>query len=172
MAAFETMYRRFEAKVYHYILSSIQDDAVARELLAEVMVAVWKGARTFKGESQVSTWIFGIARHKVLDALRKRTRHQSSMVALDQAMALADPNDNPEHRAEQQDEADTVKAAMETLSQEHREVLYFAFYEELPYQDIATLIGAPVNTVKTRVFYAKQQLKRALEKRSKQENVP
>ncbi len=172
MAAFETLFRRFETKVYQYILSSIHDDAMAQELLAEVMEAVWKGAKTFKGESQVSTWIFGIARHKMLDAIRKRTRHQTSTIALDQAMDIADPRDNPERQAEQQDEADTVKEAIATLSREHREVLYLAFYEGLPYQDIATLIDAPVNTVKTRVFYAKQQLKRALENPRRQQNVP
>lgn len=170
MAAFENMYRRFETKIYHYILSSIHDDTTAQELLAEVMVAVWKGAKNFKGDSQVSTWIFGIARHKILDAIRSRTRHQSDSVTLDQAMEVADPTENPEAKAARQDEADVVKQAMATLSQEHQEVLYMAFYEELPYQEISTLIGAPVNTVKTRVFYAKQQLKRALESRNSEEN--
>ena len=171
MGAFETLYRRFETKIYHYILTSIQDDTTAQDLLTEVMVAVWKGAKNFKGDSQVSTWIFGIARHKILDAIRSRMRHHTQTVALDQAMEIADPDENPESQVAQKDDADEVKKAMDTLSQEHQEVLFLAFYEELPYQEIATRIGAPVNTVKTRVFYAKQQLKRALKNRNTQENI-
>jgi len=171
MAAFETLYRRFGRKIYHYILSSIHDDTTAQDLFAEVMVAVWKGAKNFQGDSQVSTWIFGIARHKVLDAIRSRTRHHTQSVALTQGMEVEDPDENPEHQLAQKGEAEVVKEALATLSYEHREVLYLAFYEELPYQEIATRIEVPVNTVKTRVFYAKQQLKRALESRNTQENV-
>jgi len=163
MAAYEVLYRRFETKIFHYLLSAIYDESLAEDLLAEVMVAVWKGAKNFKGDSQVSTWIFGIARHKMLDGIRSRTKRRTDTVAIDEAMEIADPGENPQGRVEQEAEADIVKKAMATLSPEHREVLFLVFYEELPYQEIAERTEAPVNTVKTRVFYAKQQLKRALE---------
>ncbi len=163
MAAYEILYRRFETKIFHYLLSAIPDETTAEDLLAEVMVAVWNGAKNFKGDSQVSTWIFGIARHKMLDGIRSRTRNRNETVAIDEAMEIVDPAKNPEAKAEQAAEADIVKKAMSTLSPEHREILFLAFYEELPYQEIAERIETPVNTVKTRVYYAKQQLKRALE---------
>lgn len=57
-----------------------------------------------------------------------------------------------------------MKRALATLSREHQEVLRLVFYEELPYEEIATMLGIPSNTVKTRVFYAKQHLKRALDR--------
>ncbi len=170
MEAYETLYRRFETKIFHYLLSAIYDETTAEDLLAEVMVAVWKGAKNFKGDSQVSTWIFGIARHKMLDGIRSRTRNRNENVTIDEAMELIDPEKNPEGKAEQQAEADIVKKAMGTLSSEHREVLFLAFYEELPYQEIAERIEAPLNTVKTRVYYAKQQLKRALQQSDLTEN--
>jgi RNA polymerase sigma-70 factor (ECF subfamily) len=53
--------------------------------------------------------------------------------------------------------------ALTTLSSDHREILHMAFYEELSYSEIAELLGIPVNTVKTRVYYAKQQLKKNLQ---------
>jgi RNA polymerase sigma-70 factor (ECF subfamily) len=53
--------------------------------------------------------------------------------------------------------------ALTTLSPDHREILHMAFYEELSYPEIAELLGIPVNTVKTRVYYAKQQLKKNLQ---------
>ena len=60
---------------------------------------------------------------------------------------------------------------MGELSHEHREILHLAFYEELSYQEISTLLDIPVNTVKTRVFYAKQQLKRVLERQGMNETL-
>jgi len=170
MAAYEVLYRRFETKIFHYLLSAIHDEPTAEDLLAEAMVAVWKGAKNFKGDSQVSTWIFGIARHKMLDGIRSRTRNRNETVAMDEAMEIVDPGENPEKKAEQDAEADIVKKAMGTLSTEHREVLFLAFYEELPYQEIAERIEAPINTVKTRVYYAKKQLKQALQQSDLTEN--
>lgn len=172
MTAYETLYRRYETKIYHYLLSSLYDETVAEDLLAEVMVAVWKGAKTFKGESQVSTWIFGIARHKMLDGIRSRTKKSQEMVEIDEATEIADPAKSPESKVEQEAEGKIVQQAMEALSPEHREVLFLAFYEELPYQEIASRLGVPVNTVKTRIFYAKQQLKRTLQHSDFAENEP
>ena len=57
-----------------------------------------------------------------------------------------------------------TRQAMSMLSGDHQEILRLAFYEELPYEEIASLLSIPVNTVKTRVYYAKQQLKKCLEK--------
>ena len=56
-----------------------------------------------------------------------------------------------------------MRRALSQLSQDHQEVLRLAFFEELPYEEIALLLEIPDNTVKTRVFYAKQQLRRVLE---------
>jgi RNA polymerase sigma-70 factor (ECF subfamily) len=56
-----------------------------------------------------------------------------------------------------------LRSAIDKLSREHQEVLRLVFYEELPYEEIAALLKIPLNTVKTRVYYAKQQLKLRLE---------
>jgi RNA polymerase sigma-70 factor (ECF subfamily) len=64
-----------------------------------------------------------------------------------------------------------TKRALAMLSKEHQEVLRLAFYEELPYEEIAALLSIPTNTVKTRVYYAKQQLKKHLEQLGQQEPI-
>ncbi len=69
------------------------------------------------------------------------------------------------------DEAGLTQRALAALSRDHQEILRLVFYEELPYEDIATLLAIPTNTVKTRVFYAKQQLKRQLERLGHKETI-
>jgi RNA polymerase sigma-70 factor (ECF subfamily) len=161
MAAFEELYRRYDKRVFRYICTFLHDRAAAEEALSDTMLAVWQGAGSFSRTSRISTWIFGIARHKALDAMRRNVRRQQE-VELDTAADLVHPGTNPIDQIQRNQVADLTKKAMDRLSQDHREILYLVFYEELPYEDIALLLGIPVNTVKTRVFYAKQQLRQHL----------
>jgi RNA polymerase sigma-70 factor, ECF subfamily len=161
MAAFEELYRRYDKRVFRYICTFLHDRAAAEEALSDTMLAVWQGAGSFSRTSRISTWIFGIARHKALDAMRRNVRRQQE-VELDTAADLVHPGTNPIDQIQRDQVANLTKKAMDRLSQDHREILYLVFYEELPYEDIALLLGIPVNTVKTRVFYAKQQLKQHL----------
>ncbi|MBI2882968.1 MAG: sigma-70 family RNA polymerase sigma factor [Candidatus Methylomirabilis oxyfera] len=158
--AFDLLYRRYERRVYGYLLSLVRMPAIAEELMCETMFEMWRGAARFRGDSKVSTWLLGIARYKALSALRNR--HMSSDVVNDEAPDIEAPEDGPLKKVQQKDEAELVQKALQTLSVEHREVLELAFYYDLPYQEIAELVGCPINTVKTRTFYAKQQLKRRL----------
>ena len=161
MAAFEELYRQYDKRVFRYICTFLHDRAAAEEALSDTMLAVWQGAGSFSHTSRISTWIFGIARHKALDAMRRNVRRQQE-VELDTAADLAHPGTNPIDQIEREQVAVMTKKAIDRLSQDHREILYLVFYEELPYEDIALLLAIPVNTVKTRVFYAKQQLKQHL----------
>jgi RNA polymerase sigma-70 factor (ECF subfamily) len=138
----------------------VRSETLAEDVVIETMTAVWRGAQGFARSSRVSTWIFGIARHKALDAIRKSTHE---MVSLDAADGVEDTAENAAQSAERGSNAREMLRALELLSDDHREVLRLAFYEELPYDEIAALLAIPTNTVKTRVFYAKQQLKRQLE---------
>jgi RNA polymerase sigma-70 factor (ECF subfamily) len=161
MDAFEELYRLYEKRVFQYICTFLQDRAVAEEVVSDTMLAVWRGAGSFSHTSRISTWIFGIARHKALDAMRRNVRRQQE-VELDEVADVAHPNTNPIDQIQRDQVAVLTQKAMEHLSQDHREILRLVFYEELPYEDIAVLLNIPVNTVKTRVFYAKQQLKQHL----------
>ena len=161
-AAFERLYRCYETRVFRYVSMLVRDRALAEELVCETMLAVWRAASSFAQGSRVSTWIFGIARHKAIDALRRAGR-QRQEVPLEEAAELPDPGESAAERLTRGEDALQLRAALARLSSEHQEVLRLVFHEELPYDEIAHLLAIPVNTVKTRVFYAKQQLKRHLE---------
>lgn len=161
--AFEVLYKRFERRLYQYLRVMTNNDALAEEVLVDVMVAVWQGAKNFHGTSQVSTWMFGIARHKGLDAVRSLIKSETRTQELDENTEMVDVRQDPLEKAEQTSIGLFVGKAIGTLSQEHQEVIYLTFFEGLSYQEIGELTGCPVNTVKTRVFYAKQKLKCSLQ---------
>jgi RNA polymerase sigma-70 factor (ECF subfamily) len=159
--AFEKLYHLYEKRVFQYVCTFLRDPAGAEEVVADTMLAVWQGAGQFAHTSRISTWIFGIARHKALDAVRRYVRRQHD-VDLDQAGDLAQHDTDSIDRIHRDQVAALTQQAMSRLSQDHREILRLVYDEELPYEEIALLLSIPSNTVKTRVFYAKQQLKRHL----------
>ena len=161
MGAFETLYRLYEKRIFQYICTIIRDRAAAEEAVSDTMLAVWQGAGHFSRTSRVSTWILGIARHKALDAVRQNVRRQHE-VELDHATECAQSGTDPIDQIHHHQVAALTQQAMNRLSQDHREILRLVYDEDLPYEEIAALLSIPANTVKTRVFYAKQQLKRHL----------
>jgi RNA polymerase sigma-70 factor (ECF subfamily) len=162
--AFAVLYQRYEKRVFQYLMTIMNEATLAEETLVEVMLAIWKGLNTFKGQSKVSTWIFGIAHHKAVDALRKVTSQQRGGMPLEDIVETAESHENPLEDMQQKRMATLTNQALTTLSPDHREILHMAFYEELSYPEISELLGIPVNTVKTRVYYAKQQLKKNLQR--------
>jgi len=163
LKAFERLYSRYEKRVYQYVKLHVFDPALAEEVLVDTMTAVWLGASKFTHTSKVSTWILGIARHKALDAVRRSGRRQHE-IPLDGLPEVASQQPNMMDQVQQDQVIAHTRRAMSMLSCDHQEILRLAFYEELPYEEIASLLSIPVNTVKTRVHYAKQQLKKCLEK--------
>ncbi len=167
-SAFEQLYHLYEKRLYQYVFSLVHDQTVAEDIVGETMLAIWRGAGTFTGGSRVSTWIFGIARHKSLDAMRRCARRRRE-VELDGAAEMPTQSDSPLDDMERKQVETLTKRALAALSPEHQEVLRLVFYEELPYDEIAALLAIPANTVKTRVFYAKQHLKKHLERLGQKE---
>jgi len=157
-AAFERIYSLYDKRLYQYIRTLLNDSATTEDIFGETMMAIWRGAGTFVRTSRVSTWIFGIARHKALDALR-RTARQQREVNLDGALEVPSQENTPLEEIHRKQLETVTQRAMSALSREHQEVLRLAFFEDMSYEEIAELLTIPTNTVKTRVFYAKQQLK-------------
>ena len=157
--AFDALYTRHERRVYRYLLTLIADPHAAEDVLVEVMTIVWRDAAKFAGNSRATTWILGIARHKALDVRRANSRKGGRNAALEDVDEPVSEDAGPQDLAHRALEAAEVKRALGELSDEHREVLQLAFFEDLGYEEIASLLGIPENTVKTRVYYAKRQLK-------------
>jgi RNA polymerase sigma-70 factor (ECF subfamily) len=157
--AFERLFRCYAPRIFRFAMSYLNDPALAEEVVQETMIAVWKNAKDYKEQSQLSTWILGIARNKALDRARARQREPELLREIDRR---ASGRATPEQIAQRDSQAERVRSALEKLSPEHREVIMLAFYNELSYSEIAQILNCPEGTVKSRVYYAKEQLKRIL----------
>ena len=157
--AFETFFRMHGSGVHRFVRDLVRDDGLAEELTSDVMVEVWRSAGKYGGRSRARTWLFGIAHHKAIDALRKR---RIVTVPLDAMLGAADGGEGPEGAALRAADRRRLDAALATLSAEHRAVLELTYVEGFSQKEIAEIVDCPIATVKTRAFYAKGRLRDAL----------
>ena len=164
--AFEALYHQYYRRLFSYLLKVMRRADLVEEVLNDVMLAIWKGAAGFDGRSRPSTWIFGIAYHKALKALSRRSP-LSQMTQQEPMYPEREPaepvdHDEPESLLVRRELASVLGQAVRALSVEQRTVVELTYYYGLPYQEIAEIMGCPVNTVKTRMFHARRRLKELL----------
>jgi RNA polymerase sigma-70 factor (ECF subfamily) len=155
--AFKALHGAYQRRLFAYSMKMLDDAGAAEELCNDVLLDVWRQAGQFKGRSKLSTWVFGIAHNKALNALRSRARVTD--VSLEHVAAKADARPGPEDDAERRDTRERLAVALTRLSREHREVVELTFYHGFSYEEIAQIVKCPVGTVKTRMFHAKQKLR-------------
>jgi RNA polymerase sigma-70 factor (ECF subfamily) len=158
-SAFERLYHQYQKRVFGYLYRLVGKADIAEELTNDVMLEVWKGAARFKGESKVSTWIFGIARFRAISLLR---RTKPELLEIEKTGPLMDPHELEDEVLVKESMRKEVREALMRLSQQHREVIELTFYQEFSYPEIAAILDCPVNTVKTRMFYARKELRQLL----------
>ena len=129
------------------------------------MVVVWQKAGRFRGRSKLSTWILGIAYRITLKRLRGRSRRARAEAELPHQ---AEPRnvEEPEARLSRRQSQELIRQALLRLSPKHRAVIVLTFFEGLSYREISEVVGCPHNTVKTRMFHARRNLRRVLEARA------
>jgi len=158
-AALNQLYRRFEPRILAFAQQRLNDHAAACDILNEVMLEVWRSAKRFEGRSSVATWIFSITRYRLIDLLRRRGRQAADQIDEDlPAEGLVDAEQALAGAAD----AQQLRFCLERLPERQRDTLHLAFFEDLSYPEIARVMDCPEGTVKTRVYHAKQALKRCL----------
>jgi RNA polymerase sigma-70 factor (ECF subfamily) len=153
--AFRRLYDLTHRKVYFYLYRLVHGKQTAEDILIETYAEVWKCASKFRGDSRATTWIMGIARNLAMNELGKSKKHEN----IDDFPNLSDgvmPDPEPMDRQR------LIQEAMSKLTLKHREVLDLVFFCEMTYEEVSRVLEIPVNTVKTRVFYAKETLRNVL----------
>ncbi|HSW08350.1 RNA polymerase sigma factor [Aquabacterium sp.] len=163
-SAFRELYQAFSRRVYAYALNMLKDPARAEEILVDTMHEVWRAPARFRGDSQFSTWLIGVARNKALMAYRSRRPDElhADLDDIAETAASDSPDGFAQLAAKQRSEG--VRACMGKLSNEHRECMHLVFFEGLSLAEVATVQGCPENTVKTRLFHARQKIKSCLQR--------
>ncbi|GAB5468138.1 MAG: sigma-70 family RNA polymerase sigma factor [Rhodospirillales bacterium] len=159
--AMRELYIRYNNALYAFVMSRCDDAGLASDCVHDTLLDVWRTADRFAGKSSVKTWLFSIARNKLVDALRKR----GTLSFVETVPESEDTAPNPEAAAIAAAETAQLQACLERLSDTQRAAIRLAFVEDLRYPEIAEIEAVPVGTIKTRIFHAKQALMRCLEKR-------
>jgi RNA polymerase sigma-70 factor (ECF subfamily) len=156
MAAF---YREHGRVVLGQVLLVAGDRRLAEEILQDTMLAVWRGAGSFRGESSVRSWVIAIARRQTRDRLRVRR-----LRVVDDAFLADQPGSGPGPEVLALDRADLaeVRIAIQELAPSHREVFGLVFGSGLSLPEVAGVLEIPVGTVKSRLTAARTALSRIL----------
>jgi len=157
-AAMKALYDRHSDTLYRFLRARLGDSFEAADVVQETFLEIWRTAARFEGRSAVRTWIFGIARNKAVDRMRRGARE----VLAEPDDAVPDQAPDPEAVAMAASDASRLRACIGRLSDTHRSAIHLAFWRELPYGEIAEIEGVPVGTIKTRVLHAKRLLMHCL----------
>lgn len=154
---FEDFYRTQHGRLSRFLLNLLGRPHLVEEVLDDAMMVVWTDIEGFGGHSRLSTWLFGIAYRQAMNALRR----------LDEPVAdpeedMASAGDTPEEAAAAQWSRRSLDEAMAQISANHRAVLELTYRQDFGYAEIAEIMACPVDTVKTRMFHARRQLRQLL----------
>jgi RNA polymerase sigma-70 factor (ECF subfamily) len=153
--AMQVLYTRHYGQVLRYVRGVVHNSAAAEDIVSDVFLDVWRKADSYEGRCPVSTWLCAIARHKGVDALRRRTCDPWD----DASMALIeDEADGPEASVQKRDTTSIVRQCVEQLSPAHRAIIELVYFHEQTVEEAAKIVGVAGATVKTRAFYARQKL--------------
>lgn len=159
--ALRELYAAHGQRLYAYAARVTGDPVVAEDVVQESLVAVWKSAGRFRGEGRVLAWLLSIVHHKALNAIRI----QSPVTLDEQVDRLADTSPSPDERIALNEQRRQLRASLGRLSLEHRTVLELVFYQGLSLSEAAQICDCPVGTIKSRLSYAKTQLRGDLMRR-------
>ena len=162
--AFRYLFDRYFPRVFVFIQRRVDDRELARELTSDVFLEVWEQAGHYRGDARVSTWIFGIARFKSLEAVRGQRRFKRARVVAVGEERLAQVPEARSAATEMGTRQDLrrVAEAMERLPRDQREALEMAVIDGLDPEEIAIRQRISRDTVKTRVSRARRSLRRML----------
>lgn len=158
-AAFHTIVRRYQHRLFSVCFRMLHSAADAEEAVQETFVRLARHAHGFRGDAQVSTWLYSIARNVCTDRVRYSARRPSVPVA---DITLVGGNEAAPDDMATSDTVATLREALLQLDERSRTLLLLIAVDELSYEEAAELTGLAVGTIKSRVSRARVQLGRLL----------
>lgn len=159
VSALDELYARRGPSILSFLMTQVDSRQVAEEVLQDVMLAAWRNAGQFRGDSSVRTWLLVIARNRAMNTHRKR---KLPLVTLDEAFGTFGQDTGPLEKLEKKDTQAKVRNALSQLPAQQREVLVLVFYHQLSGPEVAQVLGINEGTVKSRLHRAKEALRRIL----------
>ena len=168
--AFGELYQRTHRLIYQYIRQMVPAREDAEDLMQEVYLKAWSGLKGLHSSEAFWVWLHRIARNTVLD-WRKRKRVDTSSLESTytdeedgqaELIEIADWSENPEQIVLAETTQESVRQAVRSLPENHREVVTMYYLEEMEISHIAQVLGVPKNTVLSRLARAREALRHKL----------
>ncbi|MDH4121309.1 MAG: sigma-70 family RNA polymerase sigma factor [Deltaproteobacteria bacterium] len=181
--AFEVLFKRHSPATARLIFSIVKDDALTQDVAQEVFLQVFRHLDGFQGRSSFRTWLYRIAVNEALRQLNRSRRwthmEEEDMEYLPSTLIQVERGPSPEKVVLEGEEGRLVRKGLEQLSPPHRIILTLFYLEELSAKEISEILDIPEGSVKSRLHYARLNLKKNLEpftlshpQRSRKEQTP
>jgi RNA polymerase sigma-70 factor (ECF subfamily) len=157
LEAFQRLVVAYRRRVFGLAYSILRDRAAAEDLAQEVFVKLWRALPRYDGRAKLSTWIYAITRNAAVSALRSRRRTAS----LSDPAVLKQVERLPTDAAMEEDDM-ALRRHVEALPEKQRQAVTLYYLGERSVEEVAEMMGAPVNTVKTHLHRARAKLSAAL----------
>lgn len=164
-SAYDELVRRYQERVYATVYNMTSNHEDAADLVQDAFVKAWQSLKRFKGESGFYTWIYRIAVNRTLNFLKspKNRRHRSlndldAGVENDKELVALISEDTPRREVKLAELQEKLNEALQRLSEVHRSVVVMHDIQGMPHDEIAEILDCNTGTVRTRLFYARQQL--------------
>ncbi len=157
--AFAVLVHAYELPVFNYVFRMVGDRPLAEDLTQDVFLRIYQGLPRFSLRCRFTTWVFQIAKNRVLDELRARERKPRSIVSVEDAPPL-EVIDAPVERTEA---IDALWRAVEALNPDLKMALLLRDVAGLSYNEIADSLEVTLATVKWRIYKAREEVQIALE---------
>jgi RNA polymerase sigma-70 factor (ECF subfamily) len=166
-SALEQLYDRYVRQCFGLALRMLGDSAVAEEVVQEVFLKLWTNPGSYSTQKgKFVSWLLSLIHHRCIDELRKKSRTDVALEEGDTASVLntePDPDLEPADQVWVMEQQRAVRQALAQIPENQRQVLELAYYRGLSHSEIATKLGQPLGTVKTRIRLGMNSLRQLLE---------
>jgi RNA polymerase sigma-70 factor (ECF subfamily) len=165
LCAYEELVRRWSARVLAICHARVRSDHTAEELAQEALLRGLRAIASLEEPAKFGPWLCGIASRVCLDWLKCGQARQVSLDAMSDGQAdswIAQPGESPDETAGRIDDERRLLAEVATLPDAYREVILMYYYDDVTYQDVATLLGVSAATVNARLTKARAMLRERL----------
>jgi RNA polymerase sigma-70 factor (ECF subfamily) len=146
LAVFERLYRKWVTPVYRYFRYRVNSDKEAEDLTSQVFLKVCEHLPNYKEDGRFPAWLFTIVRNQSADFFRT----QKPTISLEE-VDLSDDRVNPQEQAALKDDLNRLKRLLRALSEKDQEMIQLRYVAQLPYKDIAAILGGTRDAVRKQV---------------------
>jgi RNA polymerase sigma-70 factor (ECF subfamily) len=160
---FEEIVRRYQRPITNYVYRMLNNYDASLDVTQEVFIKVFNSLRKYSSEYKFSTWLYRIAHNAAIDHMRRNTMISQSLETENSdgtyQLQLECPNPTPEQNREISEWRTEIEAVVKCLPAAYRDLILLRHSRDLSYDEIASVTGLPLGTVKNRLFRAREMMR-------------